>query len=184
MTQYPNDEKIYYEIRDEFKPKNNVEKAFVFYYLRKTAYRGMLRYNSKGKFNIPYGRYKKINFDDLFDESYHQLLINKTILNKDFRSIFKKYNNKNNFVFLDPPYDSTFKNYGFYNFNQQDHVDLAYLFKKTKNKCLLIIGDTDFTRNLYKKYIKADYNKKYSFKLHDNRINNSINKKHLIITNY
>ena len=50
----------------------------------------MLRYNKNGKFNIPFGRYKTINYNDLKNKDY-ELLLNKTqILNKDFNYIFEK----------------------------------------------------------------------------------------------
>ena len=41
-----------------FQPKNDIDEAARFLYLRKSCYRGMLRYNKNGKFNVPWGRYK------------------------------------------------------------------------------------------------------------------------------
>ena len=52
----------------------------------------MLRYNSSGEFNIPFGRYKNCNFEDLLNIKYEKLLKNTTIFNKDFEYIFEKYN--------------------------------------------------------------------------------------------
>jgi DNA adenine methylase len=60
MTANKNEDEVYYKVRDEMNPQTPLEKANQFYYLRKTCYRGMLRYNSSGKFNIPFGRYKSI----------------------------------------------------------------------------------------------------------------------------
>ena len=62
MENHPNEEKTYYQIRDEFKIKSPLDNACRFFYQRKTCFRGMLRYNSKGHFNIPFGRYKTYNF--------------------------------------------------------------------------------------------------------------------------
>jgi DNA adenine methylase len=184
MANFKNTEKNYYYIRDTFIPNDNVEKAFVFFYLRKTCFRGMLRYNKKGKFNIPYGRYKTYSFKELLNKNYETLLRKTKILNKDFVSLLEEYNDENNFVFLDPPYDSEFIDYGYCKFGKEEHKKLAEIFKDTKNKMLLIIGETDFISSLYRDYIIGEYNKKYAFKIHSGRVGEEINNKHLIIRNY
>jgi len=184
MENNPNDEETYYKIRDEMIINDKLDSAKRFYYQRKTCFRGMLRYNKNGKFNIPFGRYKTINYSDLKNKDY-ELLLNKTqILNKDFNYIFENYNDENNFMFLDPPYDSEFTDYGYCQFGKKEQEELATLFKDTKIKCLMIIGKTKFIEDLYKDYIIDEYDKKYKFKLYDNRIGDEINIKHLIIKNY
>jgi len=184
MENNPNDEETYYKIRDEMIINDKLDSAKRFYYQRKTCFRGMLRYNKNGKFNIPFGIYKTINYTDLKNKDY-ELLLNKTeILNKDFNYIFENYNDENNFMFLDPPYDSEFTDYGYCQFGKKEQEELARLFKDTKIKCLMIIGKTKFIEDLYKDYIIDEYDKKYKFKLYDNRIGDEINIKHLIIKNY
>jgi DNA adenine methylase len=184
MENNPNDEETYYKIRDEMIINDKLDSAKRFYYQRKTCFRGMLRYNKNGKFNIPFGRYKTINYKDLKNKDY-ELLLNKTqILNKDFNYIFENYNDENNFMFLDPPYDSEFTDYGYCQFGKKEQEELATLFKNTKIKCLMIIGKTKFIQDLYKDYIIDEYDKKYKFKLYDNRIGDEINIKHLIIKNF
>ena len=184
MEEHKNDEKTYYEVRNEIEIKNDLDIASRFYYLRKTCFRGMLRYNKKGDFNIPYGKYKTINFNDLKNDDYLNLLQNTKIENTSFEKIFKKYNSSNNFMFLDPPYDSEFTDYGYCQFGKEHHKKLADLFKNTKNKCLMVIGKTDFISELYKDYIVDEFDKKYRFKIHSGRVGNEINNKHLIIMNY
>jgi DNA adenine methylase len=63
-------------------------------------------------------------------------------------------------------------------------VELSEWFKKTYNKCLLVIAETEFIKELYKDYIVDSYEKKYSFKIHSGRVGEEINKRHLIILNY
>lgn len=184
MENNPNDEETYYYIRNEFVVKNKLDIAKRFYYQRKTCFRGMLRYNKKGKFNIPFGKYQKISYEELKNEKYEELLSKSKILNYSFEKIFKLYNDENNFMFLDPPYDSEFTDYGYCKFGKEEHKKLAQLFKATKNKCLLIIGKTKFIEELYEGYIAAEYDKKYRFKLYDGRIGDEIDAKHLIIVNY
>lgn len=183
MKSHPNEEETYYKVRS-YKPKNKLENAKRFYYLRKTCFRGMLRYNKKGEFNIPFGRYKTFNYEDLKNKKYEELLKRTEILNKSFEYMFETYNDQNNFMFLDPPYDSEFTDYGYCTFGKEEHKILAKHFKDTNIKCLMIIGKTPFIKELYKEYIIDEYDKKYKFKLHSGRVGDEINTKHLIIKNY
>jgi len=184
MNNNSNDEITYYNIRDNMIINDYIDNAKRFYYLRKTCFRGMLRYNKEGKFNIPYGKYKTINYNELTNKNYEILLKRTEIYNNNFEYIFNNYNDENNFMFLDPPYDSEFTDYGYCKFGKEEHIKLANLFKNTKIKCLMVIGKTNFIEELYKDYIVDEYEKKYKFKLYDNRIGNEINNKHLIIKNY
>lgn len=184
MKKHPNTEEEYYKIRDKFEPRTNTERAFKFYYLRKTCYRGMLRYNKNGKFNVPFGRYSSINYESLINEEYLPIFKSTKIFCKPFEFIFEHYDSPTDFIFLDPPYDSKFTDYGYCKFGEEDHKRLAHLFKQSKAKCMMIIGDTPLIRKLYRDYISLEYDKKYRFKLHSGRIGNEINNKHLLIKNY
>jgi DNA adenine methylase len=189
MDKNKNDENTYYKIRNmdrnTEKKMSDLDIACRFFYLRKTCFRGMLRYNKKGHFNIPYGRYKTYNFDILKNKQYEDLFQNVNIHLEDFEYIFKNYDNENNFMFLDPPYDTPFSDYGYCSFGREKHKRLAELFKKSKCKCLMIISETEFIKELYKDYIVETFDKKYKFRIHSNRINtDNIDKKHLIIKNY
>lgn len=130
MKEHPNNEETYYKVRS-YKPKTELENAQRFYYLRKTCFRGMLRYNNKGEFNIPYGCYKHYNFEDINNKEYEKIFKHTEILNKDFKFIFDNYNSKDNFMFLDPPYDSDFTDYGYCSFGKEEHKQLAKCFKET-----------------------------------------------------
>lgn len=184
LKDIPMDEDNYYFMRDVFEPENEFQKALQFYYLRKTCFRGMLRYNSDGKFNIPYGRYKTINIESIKDVEYHNLLSNTIIHNQDFTYIFENYDNPNNFCFIDQPYDSVFTDYGYCEFKRNDQERLAECFKNSQMKCLMIVGETEYIKQLYDGYIVDKYPKKYRFKLHSGRIGNDINNNHLVIKNY
>lgn len=183
MKDHPNDETTYYKVR-KYSCNDYLSNAKKFYYLRKTCYRGMLRYNKSGEFNIPFGRYKTCNYEDLKNEDYEKLLKNTEIFNKPFNYIFENYDSENNFMFLDPPYDCEFSDYGYCIFGKEQHQLLAHHFKNTKIKCLMIIGKTPLIQELYSGYIVGEYEKKYRFKLHSGRVGDEINTKHLIIKNY
>jgi DNA adenine methylase len=87
-------------------------------------------------------------------------------------------------MFLDPPYDSEFTDYGYCSFGKEHQLKLSKCFKETKIKCLMIIGKTDYIVELYKDYIVDEYDKKYRFKLYAGRVGDEINNKHLVIKNY
>lgn len=184
MAATPNEETTYYEIRDKMPVTTPLDSAKRFYYQRKTCFRGMLRYNKSGKFNIPFGKYKTIQYAELLNPAYEALLKRTEIHKEGFEYIFENYNNPRNFMFLDPPYDSEFTDYGYCKFGREEHEKLAHYFKTTRIRCMMVIGNTPFIRDLYKDYIVGEYDKKYRFKLYAGRIGDEINTTHLIIANY
>lgn len=177
-------EALYYKLRDMF--NNKIEKEYLdatlYYFINKTSYSGMIRYNSKGEYNVPFGRYKNFN-TSLITKEHFKLLQSTIIENKDYSEIFNNCN-ENDFIFLDPPYDCIFNDYGNSiknGFNEDEQVRLCQNFKNLSSKALMIIGKTSLTENLYKSYIKGFYEKKYSVNI-KNRFKSEST--HLIITNY
>jgi DNA adenine methylase len=167
-----------------FTPTNDIDRAAQFVYLRKTCFRGMIRYNSDGNFNIPWGKYKSANFDELINPRYTSLLERTTILQSDYNQIFDDYNHQDNFLFLDQPYDSAFNDYGGDNFTRENQIQLFERFRTTRSKCMMVVGGSEFIRNLYQDYIVKEYPKNYSFKIYAGRVGDEININHLVITNY
>ena len=184
MEKHPNEEEEYYKVRDEMIIETPLDNAKRFYYLRKTCFRGMLRYNRKGGFNVPFGRYKTCNFEELKDEKYCHIFSNTTILNDSFESVFSKYNDPKDFIFLDPPYDSEFTDYGYCQFGVEEQRKLSECFKNSRARCMMVIGKTPLIEELYDGYIKTEYFKKYAFKIHSNRVGSEINTTHVVICNY
>lgn len=178
-------EPIYYEMRDYFNGKKPTDLTYatVYFYINKTAYSGMIRYNKDGDFNVPYGRYKRFN-TDLLTSNHAELLKNATLLNGDYNKSFELATS-DDFMFLDPPYDTVFSEYGNEvftgDFGEDDHRRLAEDFKNLSCKALMVIGETELTAELYNGYIKDKYNKNYSVNIR-NRFKSSAN--HLIIANY
>lgn len=184
MKTHPNTEEVYYNVRDKMPIQSSLDNAKRFYYLRKTCYRGMMRYNRNGGFNIPFGRYKKVSYEDLIDPKYTHLLQRTDVRCCDFSTIFDTYNDSKNFMFLDPPYDSTFTDYGYCEFGEKEHRRLAECIRNTTIKCLMVIGKTPLIEELYGNLIVEEYPKKYRFKLHSGRIDDKINTTHVVIKNY
>ncbi len=162
ISTYKVDKDFYYRIR-ELEPKNlsKIERAARFLYLNKTAYNGLWRVNSKGKFNVPFGRYKKVKFFDrenLLKAS--KLLKNAVLLCSDFEEVVK-YAQKGDFVYLDPPYyplseTSNFRNYTSEGFSKEDHLRVYKVFKTlTEKGCFVMLSNSNspFIRELFKDFV-------------------------------
>jgi DNA adenine methylase len=182
MFDHEFDEASYLQIRDHMEINSPLENAKRFYYLRKNCFRGMSRYDKNGNFNVSFNYTGKCNFTALKNEKYVDLLKNTTILNSSFEYIFQNYNNQNNFMFLDPPYDCKITNYGYCEFGKEEHKKLAECFKNTNIRCLMIIGKTDFIESLYDGYIVEQYDKRYDLNM--DKIKHIEGSIHLIIKNF
>lgn len=189
--QYPEErvenknETLYYIMRDAFNHKIEIEylDAVVYFFINKTAYSGMIRYNANGEYNVPFGRYKNFNTKLISDEHY-KLLQRTEIYNYDYSKIFDM-TESDDFIFLDPPYDCIFSDYGNDNykdgFGESEHRRLASDFKNLSARALLVIGKTPLTEELYGKYIVETYDKSYAVNIR-NRF--KADAKHIIVANY
>lgn len=178
-------EALYYQIRDMFNDlaEKKYSDALLYFFINKTAYSGMIRYNAKGEFNVPYGRYSNLN-TSLVTKAHSKLLANVEIYNLDYKHIFEMAN-EDDFMFLDPPYDCVFSDYGNaeykYGFNEKNHTELASSFKSLKCKALMVIGRTPLTEKLYNDLIVDEYGKLYAVNIR-NRFKSSAS--HILISNY
>ena len=178
-------EGLYYDIRNMFNglTERKISDAAIYYFINKTSYSGMIRYNSKGEFNVPFGRYKHINTGILTKD--HSLLLQSTeIYNLDYKEIFDMAT-EDDFMFLDPPYDCVFSDYGNEEykdgFNDECHIRLAEDFRNLKCKALLVIGRTPLTEKLYGDMIIDEYNKTYAVNIR-NRFKSVAT--HILIANF
>lgn len=178
-------ETMYYELRAMFNgltPKTYSD-ALLYYYINKTAYSGMIRYNSSGHFNVPFGRYAHLN-TSVVTRSHSQLLQSAEIYNKDYSEIFDLCG-CDDFLFLDPPYDCTFSDYGNRQykdgFDEASHRRLAQDFANLQCKALMVIGRTPLTEALYKNYIVDEYEKNYAVNIR-NRFKSTAT--HIVVANY
>lgn len=178
-------EALYYSLRDMYNglTKPQYSAAALYYFINKTAYSGMIRFNAKGEYNVPYGRYKNFN-TTLITEQHHRLLANTEIHNADYREIFA-LTEADDFVFLDPPYDCIFSDYGNDEykdgFNEGSHRQLANDFHNLNCRALMVIGATQLTRELYGDNIIAEYDKNYSVNIRNRFQAEAV---HIIVTNY
>jgi len=178
-------EDLYYQIRDMFNDlsQKRYSDATIYYFINKTAYSGMIRYNSKGEFNVPFGRYQHLN-TSMVSKEHCELLQRTEIYNGDYSAIFEKAT-PNDFIFLDPPYDCVFTDYGNEEykdgFNDECHIALANDFRNLNCPALLVIGRTPLTERLYRDMIVDEYAKTYAVNIR-NRFKASAS--HILVANY
>lgn len=122
-----NGKEMYYKYRDRFNQligenkSNTSEAAQLFYYLNHTGYNGLCRFNSSGLFNVPFGKYRHINYlRDL--NGYADALNDWEFVRGDFSEVEVE---DNDFVYVDPPYDVEFRQYSSGGFTWQDQERVA-----------------------------------------------------------
>ena len=178
-------EPLYYMMRDMFNgliPKKYLD-ATIYYFINKTAYSGMIRYNSKGEYNVPYGRYKNFNTAILTEE--HSALLQRTdIRSGNYKDVFNDATPED-FIFLDPPYDCIFSDYGNEEykegFGEKNHRQLAEDIKNLSTPTLLVIWKTPLIEELYGDMIVGEYSKSYSVNIRNRFKSEAV---HCVITNY
>lgn len=173
-------EQLYYEFRDNIQ-ETDEERAVAFAFINQLAFSGMRRFNSKGKFNVPFGHYKKFSIN--LTKQHIGMLKTADIKNEDGIKLIENNDKDGIFIFLDPPYTRIFKKYSSDNvFGEEEHRRLSKVLKNIKNsKFLLVIDKSELTKELYDGLIKDEYDIQYGVNI-KNRFDNTA--KHLIIANY
>lgn len=122
-----NVESLYYRHRNRFNEllsdgrESGPEAAALFYYLNRTGYNGLCRFNSRGGFNVPFGRYARINYTADFSK-YRDMFREWDFTQRDFEKISL---DPDAFVYADPPYDVEFTQYSKGGFAWHDQVRAA-----------------------------------------------------------
>lgn len=112
-----NTEEDYYRIR-ETEPTALADRAARFLYLNQTSFNGLYRVNNQGKYNVPYGYRKKLNYDVERIRNASVKLQGVRLECSDFAA--RKYRVKaEDLVFLDPPYTVSHNQNGFIKYNQK-----------------------------------------------------------------
>jgi DNA adenine methylase len=126
-TPLKNERDFYFEMRDIFndliikKKATSKRSAELFYFLNRTGFNGLCRFNKSGGFNVPFGQYDTINYTTDFSE-YTKVLKAWKFTCQDFESLPIR---ASDFIYADPPYDTEFTQYSKENFNWDDQVRLA-----------------------------------------------------------
>ena len=186
---------VYYHIRWIYNQFSNVDfgrslRSAVFFFIREYSYAAMFRYNASGAFNVPYGgiSYNKKFMADKIGHckspAVRAKLAAARMEKMDFGAFFAKHHpGSGDFIFVDPPYDPDYSNYGRRCFGQDDHRRLADWLLTTPANWMLVIKSTDFIRSLYfdKGVNIKEFDKKYLWTIKERNVRDVV---HLMVSNY
>ena len=190
---YKKDAKSYYYSIRESTPKSAIEKTSRLLFLNRTCFNGLYRVNSKGKFNVPLGRYTNpniVNEENLRAVSNVLQSSKVSIQCRDFESVLKDVK-KDDFVYFDPPYQpvsstANFTSYTHKSFTFDDLERLADLCLKLDAKeCKVMLSNSN-SKEVEDMFTEKQWKIK---KIQANRSINSDSKKRtghyeLLIKNY
>lgn len=152
-----NTDEAFYRLREEFNQCTDIRRrAAIFVYLNRHCFNGLCRYNSKGKFNVPFGRYAKVKFPIDEVQNFHQKSQRAEFVLSDFRETMRGVSGSA-VVYCDPPYvpltaTSNFSDYTQDGFNIKDQQDLALEANTLRGNGIPVIisnHDTEFSREIY-----------------------------------
>lgn len=158
-----NNEAFFYARRRDFNALlkqgkcNTPEAAGLFYYLNRTGFNGLCRFNQSGEFNVPFGRYERINYRVDFRE-YCALFANWEFTNLHFNELDL---HEHDFIYADPPYDVEFRQYSQGGFGWHDQEATAVWLSKHPGPVILVNQATKRIIDLYRglgynlKFMKA-----------------------------
>jgi len=147
----------YYDVRQQFNDSSDpFERSVFFLYMNRHGYNGLCRYNLKGGYNVPFGRYKKPYFPEAELWQFAEKSQRATFTNQCFRETFKQAR-AGDVIYCDPPYaplspTASFTSYsgqGFKLIDQQDLAQVAEQARANKKPVLISNHDLPLTRDLY-----------------------------------
>jgi len=147
-----NDEQLFYQHRDTFNrllssgKSSTDEAASLFYYLNRTGYNGLCRFNRSGEFNVPFGRYSRITYTRDFSP-YREVFSGWTFSNVDVESVPIE---RRDFVYADPPYDVEFTQYAKDGFSWEDQERTAVWLSRHRGPAVLVNQATPRIEKLYR----------------------------------
>jgi DNA adenine methylase len=147
-----NDESLFNRQRARFNEllatggASSAEAAALFYFLNRTGYNGLCRFNKQGEFNVPFGRYKSIKYRRDFT-AYAPRIDRWEFTSVDFAALAIA---RDDFVYADPPYDVEFTAYAQGGFSWNDQRRVAEFFAKHRGPVVLVNQSTKRIEELYR----------------------------------
>jgi DNA adenine methylase len=147
-----NDERAFYRARQRFNhllragQADGAEAAGLFYYLNRTGYNGLCRFNRSGAFNVPFGQYKRIGYVRDFT-AYRDTFAGWTFAAGDFATVPLT---PSDFVYADPPYDVEFTHYAQGGFSWADQERTAEWLARHPGPAVLVNQATPRIKRLYR----------------------------------
>lgn len=151
LKNYENSSEMFYAVRaQEWTQLPQAEAAARTIFLNRTCFNGLYRVNKQGKFNVPYGKYVNPRIcDEDGLKAASEALKKAEILCGDYLLVLDHYAQPGDFVFLDPPYlpiseYSDFKRYTKEQFYEEDHIELAKIILRLRERgCHIILTNSN-----------------------------------------
>lgn len=159
FTQENNTETAFYNLRCEFNSCTDIaRKSALFVYLNRHCFNGLCRYNSKGQFNVPFGRYSNPVFPTVEMLNFHEKSKRTVFEVADFKTVMEKAD-IGSVIYCDPPYaplttTANFSSYTKQGFTLSDQQALADHAQKLVARGIPVVisnHDTEQTQLLYAK---------------------------------
>ena len=147
-----NRKRLFYQQRKRFNTllrlgeAESAEAAALFYYLNRTGFNGLCRFNSDGGFNVPFGRYDRIGYVSDFS-AYAGVFAAWSFINVDVEAVPLQ---PDDFVYADPPYDVEFTHYSRDGFAWKDQERTAAHLARHPGPVVLVNQATDRVERLYR----------------------------------
>lgn len=158
LSEFPYDREFYYAIREKDPWQLSLpQRAARMIYLNKTGYNGLYRVNRRGKFNVPFGRYKSPKYLDQENLlAVSRALQDVDILCTPFETVLERVV-PGDWVYFDPPYvplsqTANFTSYNASGFGLSDQErlrDICVELSENKVYVMLSNSDTEAIRSLY-----------------------------------
>ena len=151
-VQAENNEDVFYQNRERFNALlragkgETQEAAALFYYLNRTGYNGLCRFNSRGEFNVPFGQYKTITYAKSFP-AFRDAFSDWEFTAGDIEAVRLR---ANDFVYADPPYDVEFTAYAQGGFSWADQERTARFLAEHSGPVVLVNQATPRIEALYR----------------------------------
>jgi DNA adenine methylase len=146
-----NETRAFYRQRERFNALlragqgETAEAAGLFYYLNRTGYNGLCRFNGSGEFNVPFGKYSRIQYTRDFS-TYREGVAGWTFMTGDFGAVPLA---PEDFVYADPPYDVQFTQYAQGGFSWADQERTAEWLARHRGPVVLVNQATPRIKSLY-----------------------------------
>ena len=163
------------------------KKSSIWLFIREFCFGGMFRF-SNGKFNIPYGgksynnKCLKCKIDAISSDETKELFEKVHLYCEDYETFLNRPFEEGDFIFFDPPYDSTFSEYDELSFDKSEQVRLSEYVKTLKCKWMMVVRKTPLICELYKDYEMIEFDKTYMYNARGEYKDKK--SKHIIIKNY
>jgi len=175
-------EKEYYESRDYINgdERDPYKWAVSYITVRQLCFSGMERYNKDGKFNVPFGHYKKFSCNLNWE---HMKMLRHCILNDgSFEDIFA-IANENDWIFIDPPYLNRL-GYTTGDGGEDLHERLVECMNNTNAKWLFVHTEDKYYMNALKDYHIMIKPHKYAQRFGKGKNHSGAAVNHMYVTNY